>query len=78
MFILLINYSISISASPHLLKKCSKKHLRQAINEISLITYISLMTYLWYAINEILLIAYLQCTHLEWLCLMLKKVNFIN
>ena len=31
-----------------------------------------------YAINEISLIAYLQCTHLEWLCLLLKKINFIN
>ena len=43
-------------------KKCNKKHLRQrqAINEISLITYISLVTYLRYAINEILLIAYLR------------------
>ena len=31
-----------------------------------------------YAINEILLVAYLQSTHLEWLCLLLKEMNFIN
>ena len=41
-------FSFFICASPHLLKKCNKKYLRQrqAINEILLITYISLMPYL--------------------------------
>ena len=38
------------------------------------------MTYLRYAINEIYAIneAYLQCTHLEWLCVLPKKVSFIK
>ena len=26
----------------------------------------------------VLLIAYLQRTHLKWLCLLFKKVNFVN